>query len=127
MLKKVIFCSLFAIFASADCQSDVLGATKDAKFPILNGAVSLENISCDGETLQINFTIPNNPNFRKEALRDEFEREFFEGWRQKYCLWKKSDDLLDVFKDREWLVEVRTKDGSRTWWRSFSKKSCENL
>lgn len=125
MIKKMFYISLLACFLNADCRSDLDKALKDVDFPIVNEKITLENIFCDGELIQINFIIPDNLNFKKEKVRNEFKKEFIDAWREKYCFWGDNDDLLEAFKDREWLLEVRTKSGSFTFWQSFNKNQCK--
>ena len=124
MLKKLFLVIFLASFLKADCNSELDNNLKDVKFPIVNGVVTLEKIFCDNETININFIIEDTENFRKEKFRDEFQKEFIEKWKQKYCS-ANHDDFIDAVKNRNWLLEVRTKSGKHTFWKELDKNQCK--
>nr|MBP3724721.1 hypothetical protein [Campylobacter sp.] len=124
MLKKLFLVIFLTCFLKADCNSELDNDLKDVKFPIVNGVVTLEKIFCDNETININFIIEDTKNFRKEKFRDEFQKEFIEKCKQKYCS-ANHDDFIDSVKNRNWLLEVRTKSGKFTFWKGLDKNQCK--
>lgn len=126
MLKKFFYILFLTCFLNADCKSDLnqILSLKGVKFPMSNEKITLENVSCEGEIIVFNYVIPDNPNFKREKFRDGFQKEFFEVFGKKYCS-ANFDDFFEVFRDKEWLIEVRTKSRSLTFWKSFSKKRCK--
>ncbi|MBO7370729.1 MAG: hypothetical protein J6U11_06815 [Campylobacter sp.] len=84
--------------------------------------VSLKSLSCDNGALKFSFVANENGSKNSEYLNGVFEN-FLDGVKSRYCDTLANKEL--AFLHTNWLVNLATKDNTKTKFVEFSAKSCE--
>ena len=84
--------------------------------------VSLKSLSCDNGALKFSFVANENGSKNSEYLNGVFEN-FLDGVKSRYCDTLANKEL--AFLHTNWLVNLATKDNTKTKFVELSAKSCE--